>query len=123
MIGKKADLVSGNVPVTDEEGEVSVGGGVGDGDDGPGVNVEGAEASGGSVHESGGEVGVGADLVLGLELVGVGGVGRDGAVGSQHTVLPRILSLLYTIPEFEHNKYCLHKTHQKTEKFINSLTM
>lgn len=86
------------VPIADEEGEISGRRGVGDGDDGPGIYVEGTEASGGSVHTCGGEVCVAADLVLGLELVCVVGVGRDGAISSQHPILPRIFSLFDSIP-------------------------
>lgn len=90
--------MTGCVPIADEEAEISSGGGVGDRDDGPGVYVERPKASGGSVHARGGEVGVAAYLILSLELIRVVQVRRDGAVSSQYSVLPRILSLLYPIP-------------------------
>ena len=59
--------VAGGVPVPDEEREVPRGRRVGDGDLGALVDVERAEASGGAVEREGGEVGEGADLVLGLD--------------------------------------------------------
>jgi len=90
--------VAGPVPVPDEEREVPRGRRVGDGDGGALVDVERAEAAGGAVEREGGEVGEGADLVLGLELVGVVGGGRDGAVGPGHAVLPRVLALLDAVP-------------------------
>lgn len=44
------------------------------------------------------EVEEGADLVLGLEMVGVVGPRRDGAVGARDAVLPRVLALLDAVP-------------------------
>ena len=70
--------VAGPVPVPDEEREVPRGRRVGDGDGGALVDVERAEAAGGAVEREGGEVGEGADLVLGLEPVGVVGGGGMG---------------------------------------------
>jgi hypothetical protein len=90
--------VSGLVPVPDEEREVPRGRRVRDGDGGALVDVERAEPPGGAVEREGGEVGEGADLVLGLELVGVVGAGGDGAVGPRHAVLPRVLALLDAVP-------------------------
>ncbi|BAS99835.1 Os07g0119475 [Oryza sativa Japonica Group] len=91
-------LMPGLVPVADEEREVAGGRRVRDGDGRALVDVERAEAAGGAVHGDGGEVDEGADLVLGLELVGVVGARGDWAVGAQHAVLPRVLALLDAIP-------------------------
>jgi hypothetical protein len=69
----------------EEEREVARRRRVRDRDCGPPVDAENAEAAGGAVHGEGGEeVGEGADLVLALELVGVDGGRRDGAVGARH---------------------------------------
>jgi hypothetical protein len=91
-------LVPGFVPVAEEEREVARRRRVRDRDGGALVDVEGAEAAGGAVHGERGEVGEGADLVLALELVGVVGARRDGAVGARHAVLPRVLPLLDAVP-------------------------
>lgn len=76
------------VPVADEQTEVAGGRGVGDRDARPLMDVQGAEAAGGPVHCGRGEVGEGADLILGLKLVGVVSLGRNRAVGPQNSILP-----------------------------------
>ena len=57
--------VAGLVPVPDEEREVPGEGRVGDGDGGALVDIECAEPPNSAVEREGGEVGEGADLVLG----------------------------------------------------------
>ena len=40
-------------------------------------------------------------MILGLEFVGVVRVGRDGTIGSQHSILPRVLPLFNSIPSYK----------------------
>jgi hypothetical protein len=86
----------------EEEREVARRRRVRDRDCGPPVDVEGAEAAGGgAVHGEGGEVGrEGADLILALELVGVVGGRRDGAVGSGHEFFRCLMPFLQPASKF-----------------------
>lgn len=88
----------GLVPVADEEGVVGGGGREGDGDHGAAEDADGAEAAGGLVEGEGGEVEVGADLVLHLQDVGEVAAGGDRARRPGHAVLERVPPLLYPVP-------------------------
>lgn len=50
------------------------------------------------MHRRRREVRKGPNLILSLELVGVVGARRNGAVCSKDSILPRVLPLLYPIP-------------------------
>lgn len=89
----------GFVPIPNEESEISGGLVVWDWNHGSSVHIKRAKPSGSPVHPGGGEVRVAADLILSLELVCVVRPWRDGAVSSQHPILPRILPLFDPIPK------------------------
>jgi hypothetical protein len=93
----------GLVPVADEGGVVGGGGREGDGDPGAAEDPDAAKAAGGLVEGEGGEVEVGAYLVLGLQVVGEVGAGRDRARRPGNPVLERVPTLLYPVPALRTN--------------------
>ncbi|WVZ98980.1 hypothetical protein U9M48_044347 [Paspalum notatum var. saurae] len=94
------DLVVLGVPVADEHRVVAFGRRLVEGhrDEQPADDADGAVAARGALHAHGREVEEGADLVLGLPLVGEVGVGRDGALRPGHAVHPRVLAVLHPVP-------------------------
>jgi hypothetical protein len=62
------------------------------------VDAYGAEAAGGFVQCQRREVEEAADLVLGLHVVSEVLARRDWAIGAGHTILPRVLAVLQTVP-------------------------
>nr|GLL42455.1 hypothetical protein ACMD2_04951 [Ipomoea trifida] len=91
-------LVALVVPVAEEDIELVRGPIKRDGDEFTAVDSEGAVSTGRAVEVGAGEVEVGPDLILHLEMIGIVCTGHDGTHGSRHPILPGILPLLNTVP-------------------------
>ena len=88
----------GFIPVTNKESEISRGSGIRDSYGCPLVHVDPPKTAGCAVQGRGREVDEGADLILGLPFVGEVGVGRNGAVDAQNSVLPGVFPLFDPVP-------------------------
>ncbi|KAK3003345.1 hypothetical protein RJ639_019862 [Escallonia herrerae] len=91
-------LVALGVPVANHNGVVVSGIGEWNWYEKPAVDAEATKGTGGLVYRGGGIVEIAADLVLDLEVVGVVGTGKDGAHGSEGTILPAVLAVLDAVP-------------------------
>lgn len=95
-------LVASLVPVANEQGEIPVGLRIRHRDLRPLVDIQSAEATGGPLHPGGEKVSVTSNLVLSLKLICIVRARRNGAVGPQDSILPRVLPLLDPIPGYEY---------------------
>ncbi len=86
------------VPVTNENSVVILGISIWDRNEQPAVNTEATEGTTRPVHGSGGIVDVASNLVLHLEVIGVVSPRGNGAHGSKHSILPRVLPMLDATP-------------------------
>lgn len=91
-------LVARLEPVTTKQREIPSRRIVGNGNTRPGVDIESAEPASSAVHRRRREVRKAPDLILGLKLVRVVRARRNGAVRSEHSILPRVLSHLDSVP-------------------------
>ena len=92
------------VPVTNEYSVVILRVGIWDGNEQPAVHAEAAKATSCTMHGSCGIVDVAPNLVLNLEVICVVRARGNGAHGSQHSILPRVLPMLDAMPRCQINQ-------------------
>ncbi|PON45956.1 hypothetical protein TorRG33x02_327410 [Trema orientale] len=91
-------VVALGVPITDEDGVIIFGVGIGNRNEQAAVDSKATEASCCSMHGSGGIVDVASYLILDLEAIGIVLAWGNRAVGSKHSILPGVLPVLDSHP-------------------------
>lgn len=87
-----------SIPITNHEGDLAVRVSEGERDTILVIDYDRTETTGGSLEVEGREVEEAPDLIFDLEAVSEVPLGRDGAVGAEDAVLPRVTPHLDPVP-------------------------